>query len=57
MGLFGGTPKVNSNAVAELTDEEKKAKKSKRNQFLTEGGVVGQELNQVGSTKTTTFGN
>jgi hypothetical protein len=53
--LFGAAPKVSSPAVTQLTDEEKKARKSQRNQFLTEGGVKGAEINQVGSTKE--FGN
>jgi hypothetical protein len=52
-------PKVQSTAPVELKDEEAKSKKSKRNQFLTEGQVVGQELSvgQVGGRNTTTFGN
>ena len=51
-------PKVQSTAPVELKDEEAKSKKSKRNQFLTEGGVVGAELNpqQVGG-RNNVFGN
>ena len=51
-------PKANTTAPAELTTEAATAKKSKRNQFLTQGQVAGQELTpqQVGG-RNTTFGN
>lgn len=51
-------PKVKSAAPAQLEEDKKNARKSRRNQFLTEGKVAGEELasGSVGG-KSNIFGN
>lgn len=55
---FGAVPKTTTTAATDLATDEVKSKKTRRNQFITEGGVSGQELSpaQVGG-RNTTFGN
>lgn len=55
---FGATPKVATTEPKTLEEDGKKAVKSRRNQFITEGQASGMELTpqQVGG-RSNTFGN
>jgi len=56
--LFKPAAKVSQQAVADVQDEGRKAKKSRSSLFATTGGVAGQELQPGGtSTRETLFGN
>lgn len=55
--LFGGSrPKVQTQAVEDLKEEEENVKKQRRALFATEGGASGEEVSQVGQ-RGTLFGN
>lgn len=58
--LFGGgkSPEVQTSAVQDIEEEQKKAKKGRSALFATEGGILGQEVQAGQITKRDTiFGN
>ena len=52
------TPKVDTSAAEQVAEERKSSAKKRKALYATEGGVLGQEVNQVGeSSRGNLFGN
>lgn len=58
LGVTGDVPEVKTSAVEQVAEDRKSNTKKRKALYATQGGVLGQEVNQVGeSSRGNLFGN
>lgn len=58
LGITGDAPEVKTTAAEQVAEDKKKSAKKRKALYSTQGGVLGQEVNQVGgNSRGNLFGN